>query len=448
MKPATVKTILLGMAVILITALIFIALPVIVPSFNNISCEKLIWGCSQRCMPLLYVTQIWDEDTYPPIERSWGFGSIHVENHTDNKNVVTASGYLLYGNEPPKDAFPPVPLWRGGLTGRTIMVTIFHFYENETVTEDLDVKTGDGGYFSFDVPLDENELCYRIEGAFHDEIITPVNRNEPIEVYFSSVGGYTDCPSEFLKKRETSYWWVWLVSGLVMIIIGISTWWYIQRSKRKVKGEKEQVNTIIDSEGVKRVEKKQPEIGGNTTRVSVTFSDIEESFPDVWGVKESIAVSIMFRDRNQNRLLSQAGVVIWGDGDGSEVDTGSEGSPQLSHEYDEKGEYRITASYKEAGMGKVISSWRTIHIVDYREEMVRLFGEMLEELNLTDREITRDMTPREVEEILAGKLEEVSRESLRNVIIGFEEANYSTHPVNRESYVRMYRATGEVRGKG
>ena len=69
---------------------------------------------------------------------------------------------------------------------------------------------------------------------------------------------------------------------------------------------------------------------------------------------------------------------------------------------------------------------------------------MLETLDLENTEIGSDMTPREVEQLLVEKLDGISRRSIRRVVEGFEEANYSTHPVNRESYVRMYRTSREI----
>ncbi|MBN2238589.1 MAG: DUF4129 domain-containing protein, partial [Dehalococcoidales bacterium] len=61
-----------------------------------------------------------------------------------------------------------------------------------------------------------------------------------------------------------------------------------------------------------------------------------------------------------------------------------------------------------------------------------------------DIHIKPDMTPREVERLLIEKLKGVSKENIRQVIDGFEEANYSTHPLNRESYVRMYKAIEKI----
>ena len=101
-----------------------------------------------------------------------------------------------------------------------------------------------------------------------------------------------------------------------------------------------------------------------------------------------------------------------------------------------------------ANTGEELSSWRKIRIVDYREEIVRLFNEMLETLNILDIAIDPEMTAREIEKLLMDRMEGVSRDAVRRVVTGFEEANYSTHPVGRESYINMYPAIMEVLGNG
>jgi len=69
---------------------------------------------------------------------------------------------------------------------------------------------------------------------------------------------------------------------------------------------------------------------------------------------------------------------------------------------------------------------------------------MLETLNLMDIHIDPEMTAREIEILLAGRLEGVPRGTIRRIVAGFEEANYSLHPVARSSYESMYLSITEV----
>jgi hypothetical protein len=80
--------------------------------------------------------------------------------------------------------------------------------------------------------------------------------------------------------------------------------------------------------------------------------------------------------------------------------------------------------------------------------MVGLFNKMLETLEMTDISIDSEMTPREIEELLESRLEGIENIALRRLITNFEEANYSTHTINRESYVNMYMAIQEITSRG
>ena len=82
--------------------------------------------------------------------------------------------------------------------------------------------------------------------------------------------------------------------------------------------------------------------------------------------------------------------------------------------------------------------------MDYREEMVHLFNDMVNNMNIKDIHLDRKMTAREMETILGERLEGVSRDTIRKIVAGFEEANYSLHPVAKKSYEVMYLAVSEV----
>lgn len=59
------KTILLGLAVILFTFTIFIALPALVPSLSQLNCERVLWACGRR--PIIYDTWFWPTDQPPEL---------------------------------------------------------------------------------------------------------------------------------------------------------------------------------------------------------------------------------------------------------------------------------------------------------------------------------------------------------------------------------------------
>jgi hypothetical protein len=159
-------------------------------------------------------------------------------------------------------------------------------------------------------------------------------------------------------------------------------------------------------------------------------------------------VSFTFSDEEGNPVPSRDCEIDWGDGESIQEKSDETGRIRLSHTFNNTGEYVINATYEDDVSGEPVSSWRKIRIVDYREEMVGLFNEMLKKLELTDISIGSDMTPREIEEALKPRLEGIGQATIRRLITGFEEANYSTHPVTRDSYLNMYRSVSEVLGYG
>ena len=82
-------------------------------------------------------------------------------------------------------------------------------------------------------------------------------------------------------------------------------------------------------------------------------------------------------------------------------------------------------------------SWTDLEIVDYREEIVRLFNELCRTLKSGNADVRDDMTPRELERTICGRMPETV-DSIGTAVTVFELANFSTHTVRRTEYERMY----------
>lgn len=442
-KQVRLRTILLGMLVIIVTSSVFIALPALVPSLGQMDCDKVIWACGRR--PIVYETLIWDKSEPP--ETAARPGKVNVVPDADNSHLII-SGYLLYGyyeTENISGTSLPVFIWKGGLPDRTILVEYARVYEKKRNPADTyEVRTDSNGFFSLEVDIDDEMICYFLE-AFKDyEVLSPRSKDRPIEIYMDSKALYVTCEGSEITRRGIP-WWVWLILAIAIIAGGWLIYRYLKRRK-KIEIPPDMLPPAEEFEISVKEEAEEPESGGDTSRMSISFPGIEESLPAVWGVGEPLAVNINLKD--DDVLSSQACEVEWGDDVTIRLVSDENGNVNSVHVFTGKGEYIINASYKDDATRGSISSWRKIRIVDYREEMVRLFNELLKKLDLTDISISSEMTPREIEEILKPRLEGIDETALRRLISGFEEANYSTHPVTRDSYLNLYRSVNEVLGYG
>jgi hypothetical protein len=474
------KTLLLGLAVILITFTIFVALPAILPSFESLSCEA-IWSCTPR---IIYDTWTWYTPEQPDYEE-WteahfrveetddildglhrtgllkGLGALNVIADPENENRIIVSGYLQYGFFTDAGFIPDTEM-QGVLPRRPIQIKLYEYYEGKRaikkLKEELEITTDWNGFFSVGLDLDNEALYYEFVASYEGETLVPKGKDQPIEFYLETVITYTTYKPEFVPGKPGVQWWIWVIVVLAII----SAWFLFKRYlKRLSKYFPEKLRKYIwDIEKVPQPpaeEMKIPEItkkkegeeaGGNLLRIKISFTGITDPLPAVWGVGETLSVQVILKDMNGQILPSQSCKIDFGDGETVHDVSDTEGYIHLEHIFNTKGEYVINGSYQDSKTGKEISSWRKARIVEYREEMVRLFNEMLETLNLRDIRIEPEMTAREVELLLGERLKGVSTEIIRRIVAGFEEANYSVHPVTRESYLTMYPAVREVIGYG
>ena len=314
---------------------------------------------------------------------------------------------------------------------------------SSVTTEELEIKTDWKGSFSCVLEPDPKSDCYSIKLISEPTLIVPPDTKKPLEFYLETGIEYTTCEAEIYEIRKPSQWWIWLILAIAIIVVGWLIYRYLKR-RNKIEIPPEMLPPAEEFEIPITEEAEESEFGGDITRLTISFAGIEETLPDVWGVDESLIVNFKLRGEKVNPVSSRECEIDWGDDETIRLVSDEGGNINSVHVFTLKGKYVINASYKEDASGQTISSWRKIRIVDYREEMVRLFNEMLERLELTDISIGSEMTPREIEEILKPGLEGVGEITIRNLITGFEEANYSTHPVTRDSYVVMYRAIREV----
>ena len=99
----------------------------------------------------------------------------------------------------------------------------------------------------------------------------------------------------------------------------------------------------------------------------------------------------------------------------------------------------VSALAKQAGGGDA-SATRSLRVVDFREEIVRLYNDFLVLAAERTHDIREQSTPREVELTVVSAGLQLDQRSLDELISRFEEADYSEHPIARRQYEAMYRA--------
>lgn len=176
------------------------------------------------------------------------------------------------------------------------------------------------------------------------------------------------------------------------------------------------------------------------TALALAFDKPAADLPDVWGVGENVGVSVTVVDADGGPL---AGMEVLAAVNGEEPEalvTGDDGVCALRWAADGIGERRVSAEFAGNEAALPASDSQSLRVVDFREEIVRLYHAFLEWASDRTGSPLDQMTPREVELLLVSRGLPVSQKALDEIISRFEEADYSEHLIARRHYESMYRA--------
>jgi hypothetical protein len=157
------------------------------------------------------------------------------------------------------------------------------------------------------------------------------------------------------------------------------------------------------------------------------FPQIRAPFPLTWGADEPLELVITCQDEETGESLLSV------DGGEARMVLLENGTATISLKL-EKGHHKISVS---AIAGD--DSWANVRIVDYREEIVRIFNDMCKRFMGAVQD-GDDLTPREIERSAGAQMPETKRTWLNDAVTVFELANYSVHQIRRADFERMYRA--------
>ncbi len=181
----------------------------------------------------------------------------------------------------------------------------------------------------------------------------------------------------------------------------------------------------------------------------IAFRKEAEDLADVWGVGEEVRITVNVSDE-EGRAVAGAivEVAVAGDAPSQLAVVGNDGAYTFGWTGAEPGEYPVSAEFAGDYDYLPSSESRILRVVDFREEIVRLYNLFWEWAKETTGGVTERSTPREVELILVSRGLPVPQKALDELISRFEEADYSEHPIARRHYEAMYRAWSAVMEAG
>ncbi len=181
--------------------------------------------------------------------------------------------------------------------------------------------------------------------------------------------------------------------------------------------------------------------------LKIALPQISATFPDVWGSGEDLLV--VFTLEGAVYPLAEATLEIELEpGAKSETSFGEGATASRDHIYARTGSYEIKAALSGKARNGHIPASRLVRIVDYREEVVRLYEETVSRLRERGIALQPKMTAREVAARLTRAMPDLPHSVPSEIVTAFEGADYSLHPVARAEYERMYLACRKVEDAG
>jgi hypothetical protein len=276
---------------------------------------------------------------------------------------------------------------------------------------------------------------YEVSAVFNDTGSTYISSND---VKVVKVGDIVESPFDDLKSPG----WLSIIFGVPILLLVLLTGLVFLRHRQK----EDEEDTGENKEKVKIFSKPPPTpIPGHTKAppINIDFPQIASALPVVWGKDESLL--IMFTVEGSKQILGNYSLDIeFGGDDTVRSSINQEGKASQEHVFRKKGQYQIQAVLVKDVRNGYLPASRIVKIVDYREEIVRLYNEMVGSVKVQGLTLSPKMTVREVEYRLRKAYPDLSGEVTNSLISVFEEANYSLHPISRPEYEKMYRAVGEV----
>lgn len=170
-----------------------------------------------------------------------------------------------------------------------------------------------------------------------------------------------------------------------------------------------------------------PMTGLPTSPYALTFPQIDDGMPPVWGENEPLLFHI-------SGGTGEVQLEVDGNGSRVDLDSGS-GSYTVALQ---KGEHLMSVT------GPLGTTAVVVQVVNYREETVRLYRSAFDAWKTKGNGIADSMTPRELQSAIERRLDRSLHGQLDVMISLFEIAQFSERPIGRPEYESMFRASDKV----
>ena len=180
-----------------------------------------------------------------------------------------------------------------------------------------------------------------------------------------------------------------------------------------------------------------------TQPLRIVFPDIGAHFPNVWGVGDNLRVGIVLSNGILEKVQKREVEVLVDEETVASVRLSQQGCAELSQVFAEKGKHKVGAILPRTSARQSLNAETRLRVVDYREEIIRLYNEFLERLSGHGINARKEMTAREIQSLLL-RIGDFIAEVLDEVTTFFEKAKYSNHLLTRNHYEIMYLSLKEL----
>jgi len=169
-----------------------------------------------------------------------------------------------------------------------------------------------------------------------------------------------------------------------------------------------------------------------SSRLSMRLTEIENGLPPVWDTSPLLIEGRMVSTENE-ALPDQRLTFLLREAELYNGVTNEFGSVSFSTSF-KLGVHEL----KLLNRAELLQTSLKVKIVEYREEIIKLFNNRFKEAKEQFERIKDNYTARELYNYLKEHTPEETHEPLWELVSLFEEANYSLHLINRSHYTRFY----------